>query len=109
MAIVSNKGYRDPHIPTKPRATKVHHNPSLAFLRGLLGRTWFVGKQYWPAASSLPVNTVLPTLVDTTPTVGQVFNASSYTNGTWTGTPTPTYSGVLKINGVVKSMPYTIL
>lgn len=109
MAIVSNKGYRDPHIPTKPLAKKVHHNPSLAVVRGLPGRQYFVGKQYWAPTSVLPVNNIAPTLVDTTPTVGQVFDASSYTNGSWTGTPTPTFSGVLKINGVVKTMPYTIL
>lgn len=41
------------------------------------------------AVATLPVNTVVPTIDDTTPIDGQTL---SVTTGTWTGTPTPTYT-----------------
>lgn len=42
-----------------------------------------------------PVNTVLPAITGT-PTVGQTLTVS---NGTWTGSPTPTYTRQWKRNG----------
>lgn len=41
------------------------------------------------AALAAPVNTVLPTMVDTTPTVGDIITIDGITYGTWTGNPTP--------------------
>ena len=46
-----------------------------------------------------PTNTALPAITGT-PTVGQVLTAS---NGTWTGTPTPTYTRQWLRNGTVIS------
>lgn len=62
-----------------------------------------------PATSIAPVNTTLPSLTDSTPTVGDVINDASVLQGVWTGTPTPTYSNQLKVNGVNKTMPYTVV
>lgn len=62
-----------------------------------------------PVPPEAPVNTVLPAFSDTTPTVGDTITESSYTTGTWTGVPAPTYSGVVKVGGVTVSLPYVIV
>jgi len=49
-----------------------------------------------------PVNTVLPTIDDTTPGVGQLLTATS---GTWTGTPTITYAYQWIRSAVVAVLP----
>ena len=60
-------------------------------------------------ANAIPVNTVAPSFNDTTPTVGDIISNSSFSRGTWTAYPTPTYIDVLKKNGSVVIMPYTVV
>lgn len=112
MATVKNagSGIADPHIPTKVLTKKWIIGDYLGTVKGILGKSTVVPWETGAVeAGEAPVNTVLPSLVDTTPTQGDVISTAGINEGTWTGDPVPTLTKSLRVGGVVKAMPYTIL
>src|SRR6478736_2360515 len=57
----------------------------------------------------VPINLTAPTFIFTDYRVGNIIDSSSIVNGTWDANPAATLSNVLKVGGVTKTMPYTIL